>query len=186
MAGRGSGTDPALVAPTVKASFSEDVADGLPPAERAPPWSIASGTWATTSGQAVAIAGSSPALATIAAESIPLRAQIQLPAASAGAGLAFDVVGPTDFLAWVALPAYGNVNLVRVAGGAVTALASSGLTAVEPGVHLGIRLEADRVELLANGVVVAVYDGARAGTAVGLVALRSSAAAFDDFVVQYG
>lgn len=184
----GPGTDPELTDPAVEIGFAQDVRDGLPSVVDGPAWQVLAGTWRTADGRALGLVDNSElALAVLDVGSGPLRAQVALPDAAVGAGLAFDIVSLDDFQAWVAVPGYATVNLLRVSNGELEQVMNSGLTRVQPGVRLGIVLEPDRTLLLANGAVVATIEGEREGEGVGLiVSSPSSAAAFDDLAVQYG
>lgn len=187
VAPEGPGSDPRLTDPDVAATFSRSSPRELPTSGDGIDWTLRSGTWRATQGQAIGrVGGDGTALITMSVEQQPLRAQVALPDADAGAGLAFGIVSPQDFLAWVAVPGYATVNLVRVEAGVRTLVLNSGLTRVAPGIVLGVHLDGDTAELLANGAVVGTLDQADISGRLGLVAIGpASTARFDQFEMQY-
>lgn len=186
VAPQGPGQDPQLAdGADIVARFDQDQ-EGLAPPSATTEWVIDSGTWATRSGQ-VAAAADGRALAHLDAPAPDIRAEVALPEAVPGAGLAFRIDDADSFLAWVLSPEYATVLLYRVVDGAAEVVTDSGITTLEPGVRLGVAIEGSTVTLLANGTEVATTTDDGSATGIGLVSLDGTApATFDELTVRFG
>lgn len=182
----GFGPDPALTEPDVDLTFDGD-APALPPPADGVAWDAVAGSFSVVGGQAVsAEPGEERAVTTFTPPSADLRAQVILPQATLGAGLAIKSDGAGSYLAWVAAPNYSTVALHRVVDGESEGILNSGITQVKPNVTLGVNIVGSRIELLANGVVVATHDEPGEATGIGLVAMTPlRPGVFDDLQVQY-
>ena len=185
----GPGRDPALnAAADLTFSFATD-GDALPEAGDQGPWTEAAGAWVVLGGRAAptAVDGDGPALAYFSAPGPDLRAQVSLPTATPGSGLAFRVEGPDDYLAWVIAPEGGTVELYDVVAGEATKVFDSGRTVLDPGVSLGVNVVGDALELLANGVVVMTTTDTGRAPGVGLVSIApGEGPTYDDMLVLFG
>lgn len=186
-------TDPAeeapdLGAPDVEVAFEGE--GGLPPAGELGPWVPGRGGWFLAAGAArVDAPGEDEAVTYVAGPSPDLVAEVTLPEASPGAGLAFRLSDDANYLAWTLSPAGEGAQLVRVEGAVQTVLLGPELdVAVAPGAVLGVRATGADLVLLVDGEEVATTTapGPLDRVGVGLVALGTTeVSAFDDLRVWF-
>ena len=127
-----------------------------------------------------------PVAAYVDTGSVDLSAEVVLPDAVAGAGLAFRVVDDRNFWLWAPALTRGSFTLVHVDDGFPRVVASSDQVGTGDGVVIGVHAHGPTLELLVNAsVVLTAVDDAPAGTGAGLGvrAVTTRAATFDDLTL---
>lgn len=176
--------DPGLTEPDIALGFDVDSAV-LPPPSEDVPWTAFAGDFEVVDGQAASTGPEAMAVATFPVPGSDTRAQVTLPTAGGGVGLAF-LTGDGETYAWVARPDESAVVLHRLGGAQPEVVLDAPLPAVPPGLRVGVNAVGPRVELLANGAVVATSDELGPVSAVGLAAIDGDGPGlFDDLLVQY-
>ncbi len=162
--------------------------DGFLPVSSAGDWDPGRGDWFARGGQAhTAAPGEEEAVTFFAAPGPDLEAEVTLPTASPGAGLAVRVADDADYLAWIVSPDGEAARLVRVEDAVQAVVTEVDDVAVAPGVVLGVRLRGAEVELTVDDEVVATEaDPDGIGVGVGLVAIGTDVVSdFDDLRVTF-
>ncbi|HXH56157.1 hypothetical protein [Iamia sp.] len=156
----------------------------LPPAGPAGEWVPGRGDWGVVDGQVVVAApGEDEAVTYFTAPGPDVEAQVTLPSASPGAGLAFRVEDDANYLAWVIAPDGGRAVLIRVTDARQVVLLDSEPIDLAPGVRLGVRTTGAALVLLVDGRVVAFAsdDESRSAPGVGLAVIGTDQPpVFDD------
>lgn len=158
----------------------------LPPPGNLGPWAPGRGGWFVADGVArVGAPGEEEAVTYFSMRTPDVAAEVALPEASPGAGIAFRLLGADDYLAWTIAPDGRGVQLVRVEDAVQTVvLGPDDIDAsVAPGVVLGVRADGPDLELLVDGEVVKTTtdDGPLDRAGVGLVAVGTDEIpVFDD------
>lgn len=176
--------DPLLTDPDVVLGFDVDSAI-LPPPSADVPWTAFSGDFEVVDARAVSTGPEPIAVATFPVPGSETRAQVTLPTAAGEVGIAFLTAGG-EVYAWVAVPDESTVALHRLGGAEPEVVLDARLPTVPPGLRVGVNAVGPRVELLANGAVVATVDELGPVSAVGLAAIAGDVpGVFDDLLVQY-
>lgn len=162
----------------------------LPAAGPGAEWVPGRGDWAVVDGQVVVAApGEEEVVTHFVAPGPDLEAQVALPSASPGAGVAFRVEDDANYLAWVIAPEGGRLLLVRVTDARQSVVLASPPVDLPPGVRIGVKATGAALVLLVDGESVAfTSDGeSRSAPGVGLVALATEQPpVFDDLSVVFG
>lgn len=183
--------DPALADPAAVdlALTFDGTAPELPVVDDLGAWRTVGGDWSVLEGVARVDMGAAPrSVAVLEAPGPDLRAEVTLPDGTSGAGLAFRFEDEGTYLAWVIAPRFFTANLYRVANGRARLVKNSGVTAVPPGVRVGVHVVDRLVELLVDGKVVATFDDVWSTSAqgIGLVSMEEGQQpAFDDLRVLF-
>ena len=180
-------------APPAPADVEVDFAGegGLPDAGDLGAWVPGRGGWFLADGTArVDAPGQEEAITYLRASGPDVTAEIALPEASPGAGVAVRVADDGDYLAWTLTSDGTGVQLVRVTDARQTVLLTPGdlPTPIAPGVRLGVRAAGADLDLLVDGAVVAsaTDDGPLDPVGVGLVALGTDQVpVFDDLRLTF-
>lgn len=153
-------------------------------------WVPGRGDWTVVDGQVVVAApGEEEVVTYFVAPGPDLEANVALPSASPGAGLAFRVDDDANYLAWVIAPEGGRLLLVRVTDARQSVVRASPPVDLPPGIRIGVKATGAALVLLVDGESVAfTSDGeSRSAPGVGLVALATEQPpVFDDLSVVFG
>ncbi len=153
-----------------------------------PVWSAEIGTWGISNEQAYVVgpaAGRNHAVVRAGADGV---VQVKLTRMVHGAGLVFRFASPRDHWAIVAVPSYATFALVRTVDGREEAVGNTGLSPIDDGTTVGVRMAGPVIDLVLNGRVVdTVVDETLSGadgaglTAESIPGVDAAAARFDDF-----
>lgn len=176
---------------TLDAFERPNQATGLGTMPEGPAWFADTGTWGISDGQAYLSApanGRNHAVVDLGQAYGAVQAT--LPKVVNGAGLVFRYRNPFDYWAVVAVPAYATWAVVRVQGSQEEVVANTGLSPIDDGTRVAVRLDGDDIDIVLDTQVVRTITEAVVGTAtkVGMTAqalpgIDAASARFDDFAV---
>jgi len=192
-AGPGGGAQPNHEGEVLSVSGTADPFDrpddpsSLGAVPEGPPWRAEAGTWGVVAGQAaVTTPAQGHSLAVVPLGGGDGTVQVRLAKVVNGAGIVFRYQDPLNYWAVVAVPYYATWAVSKTVGGHTSGMGSTGLSAVQDGTTVAVRLVGGTIDVAVEGQVrrtVADADLRRAPS-VGMVApagTGASDARFDDF-----
>jgi hypothetical protein len=174
-----------VAVPDIYDSFDRDgpslgAAPGRPPWQEAAGWSIA--RWSQAYAAAPAQGAS---LAIVRLGGADGAVEVRLAKVDDGAGLVFRYRDPDNYWAFTVVPSFATSALVRVMDGTSRVVAGTGLSALDDGMVIGVRLEGVNIDLVIDHKVQKTVraDELVDASGAGLIAQGASAglARFEDF-----
>lgn len=137
-------------------SFSRpDDPTGLASVPGGPPWTTAGGTWGIGDCQAyLARPDPNATLVVVDTGQGGGAVEVRLPTVVEGAGLVFRYRSPLEHWAVVAVHGYVTWAVVKVVGGSEEVVADTGLSSLEAGTTVAVRLDGFTIEVAIDGRLV--------------------------------